>query len=64
MPPRRVGRGAVRRRPGAWAARGAWALAAEQIGSLALDGVDAVVLSAFNPAPETNARFVCRRLRR
>lgn len=40
------------------------ALAAEQIGSLALDGVDAVVLSAFNPAPETNARFVCRRLRR
>lgn len=40
------------------------ALGVEQIGSLPLDGVDAVVLSAFNPAPEANARFVCRRLRR
>ncbi|MBG6082732.1 putative PurR-regulated permease PerM [Rubrivivax gelatinosus] len=39
-------------------------LSVEQIGRLPLDGVDAVVLSAFNPAPEVNARFVCRRLRR
>lgn len=40
------------------------ALGVEQIGSLPLDGVDAVVLSSFSPTPQTNTRLVCRRLRR
>ncbi|EGJ12509.1 hypothetical protein RBXJA2T_19356 [Rubrivivax benzoatilyticus JA2 = ATCC BAA-35] len=28
-----------------------------------MDGVNAVMLSSFNPAPQASARFVCRRLR-
>jgi predicted PurR-regulated permease PerM/GAF domain-containing protein len=40
------------------------AIAAERIGSLDLTGVQVVVVSAFSPAPEAQARYVCRRLRR
>jgi predicted PurR-regulated permease PerM/GAF domain-containing protein len=40
------------------------AIAAERIGTLDLTGVQVVVLSAFSPAPEAHARYVCRRLRR
>jgi predicted PurR-regulated permease PerM/GAF domain-containing protein len=39
-------------------------IAAERIGSLDLTGVQVVVVSAFSPAPEAQARYVCRRLRR
>ena len=39
-------------------------VSAERIGEIALDGVAAVVLCTFNPAPQTLTRFVGRRLRR
>lgn len=40
------------------------ALAAERIASLDLTGVQLVVLSAFSPTPQAQARYACRRLRR
>ena len=42
----------------------ALAVTAERIDALDLDGVDTVCLCAFSDAPQTHARFVCRRLRR
>ena len=42
----------------------ALAVTAERIDALELDGVDTVCLCAFSDAPQIQARFVCRRLRR
>ena len=42
----------------------ALAVTAERIDTLELDGVDTVCLCAFSDAPQIQARFVCRRLRR
>lgn len=40
------------------------ALGLHSIGNLDLVGVEVVILSYLNPAPQTYARFVCRRLKR
>lgn len=40
------------------------AIAAGRIGELQLEGVQVVVLSVFNPAPQTHLRYVARRLKR
>ena len=42
----------------------ATAVSAEQIGRIALDGVQALCLSQFSHNPAAQARYVCRRLRR
>ena len=42
----------------------ATAVSAEQIGQIALDGVQALCLSQFSHNPAAQARYVCRRLRR
>jgi predicted PurR-regulated permease PerM len=48
------------------AAKSMWALTvgAERIASLALDGVQTLVLCSFHPQPQVHARFVCKRVRR